>query len=106
MDFEVKQNGKTVPFRFTFGKYNLEMIPYLSVFNVDSTFIFWLQQNNGAKQFLYLYFGFIQEEISYQNNKLTYENYIDIYRNKLKKIILEVDIITSNISFLQVVSWA
>jgi hypothetical protein len=26
-DFEVKQNGKTVPFRFTFGTNNLEMIP-------------------------------------------------------------------------------
>jgi hypothetical protein len=27
MDFEVKQNGKTIPFRFTFGTNNLEMIP-------------------------------------------------------------------------------
>jgi hypothetical protein len=27
-DFEVKQNGKTVPFHFTFGTNNLEMIPY------------------------------------------------------------------------------
>jgi hypothetical protein len=25
--FEVKQNGKTVPFRFTFGTNNLEVIP-------------------------------------------------------------------------------
>jgi hypothetical protein len=27
MDFEVKQNGKTVPFRFTFGTNILEMMP-------------------------------------------------------------------------------
>jgi hypothetical protein len=27
VDFEVKQNGKTNPFRFTFGTNNFEMIP-------------------------------------------------------------------------------